>query len=352
MQANEELIAERDLTLQLERAQFLERLLVPNELRGHFFTPAPLVMVLDATTARIHWEVIAQSDLDDPSPDDSDDDAARNGTGIGIEGGGRPALLLGDVEELHPPTADELRITARNHHHRPDVCCGCWWSPTRRPTPPLPGARAEGEAVADLLEAFNTTWAHSENRISVERLIGPEMATRTEVLRRLMLRSYDVLHFAGHCSFDPEHPRACGWVFSNGQTLSAKELTRVDRVPAFVFSNVCESGITPDRSEEESAAMAPSFAESFFARGVANFVCTAWPVDDNAAVAFAQRLVRQPARRGDARRRSQRVHGERTPADAHRDATSSPRDRRDAGRRPHLGCVPALRRPAPPFPGS
>src|SRR5262249_26602068 len=58
----------------------------------------------------------------------------------------------------------------------------------------------------------------------------------------------------------------------------------------FVFSNACESGITPDRAEARTAALAPSFAEAFFARGVANFVCTAWPVNDRAARDFALRL--------------------------------------------------------------
>jgi hypothetical protein len=69
--------------------------------------------------------------------------------------------------------------------------------------------------------------------------------------------------------------------------LTANELTRIDRIPKFVFSNACESGITPDRSQERSVGLAPSFAEAFFARGVANFVCTAWPVDDFAARLFA-----------------------------------------------------------------
>src|SRR5918999_5020784 len=74
------------------------------------------------------------------------------------------------------------------------------------------------------------------------------------------------------------------------QRLSANELNRIDRVPKFVFSNACESGITPDRSRERSVDLAPSFAEAFFARGVANFVCTAWPVDDAAARVFALTL--------------------------------------------------------------
>jgi CHAT domain len=57
-----------------------------------------------------------------------------------------------------------------------------------------------------------------------------------------------------------------------------------------VFSNACESGVTPDRTGARSAALAPSFAESFFARGVSNFVCTAWPVDDQPAREFACRV--------------------------------------------------------------
>jgi hypothetical protein len=36
--------------------------------------------------------------------------------------------------------------------------------------------------------------------------------------------------------------------------------------------------------------LAPSFAEAFFQRGVANFVCTAWPVDDLASERFARTL--------------------------------------------------------------
>jgi len=68
------------------------------------------------------------------------------------------------------------------------------------------------------------------------------------------------------------------------------DLTNHER--RFIFSNACESGITPDRADKRAALIAPSFAEAFFARGVANFVCTAWPVDDTAALEFARRFYR------------------------------------------------------------
>src|SRR5690554_686158 len=102
-----------------------------------------------------------------------------------------------------------------------------------------------------------------------------------------MTRSYDVLHYSGHCVYEKDNPMASGWIFTGGERLTAHEIRRIDRVPAFVFSNACESGVTPDRSGNRSDALAPTFAETFFARGVSNFVCTAWPVADLAARDFA-----------------------------------------------------------------
>jgi hypothetical protein len=104
-----------------------------------------------------------------------------------------------------------------------------------------------------------------------------------------MGRSFDVLHFAGHCAYD-EDPRRSGWLFSGGKFITANELGRIDRVPKFVFSNACESGVTPDRSEMRSDQLAPSFAERFFERGITDFVCTAWPVEDLSARTFALTL--------------------------------------------------------------
>lgn len=62
-QANDELAAERSFGMQKERGRFLEELLIPDELRAQLYNNAPLVMLLDSTTARIHWEMIAQPEL-------------------------------------------------------------------------------------------------------------------------------------------------------------------------------------------------------------------------------------------------------------------------------------------------
>jgi pimeloyl-ACP methyl ester carboxylesterase len=288
MQANDELVGEDAPAMQLERGRFLEGLLIPNDLRRQLYSRAPLVLMLDATTARIHWEMVAQPEIT------ADTGGAR---GLDAEASLKDLYKEGFLGTTRGLTR-QLRTT---------------FAPPPEPPPPprrvlrilvvadpaadahLPGAQEEGVAVADLFESYNLVHQNDpeSSRVQVMRMFGPREATRTNVLRELMSRSYDVLHYAGHCVFQWDgDPEASGWVFNAGarELLSAFELNRIDRVPKFVFSNACESGITPDRSEERNAHLAPSFAEAFFNRGVSNFVCTAWPVDDLSARHFALTL--------------------------------------------------------------
>ncbi|MCB0183397.1 MAG: CHAT domain-containing protein, partial [Caldilineaceae bacterium] len=275
MDANDELAAESDASRQLRLGQFLHLLLIPQDLRDELTGSAPLIMLLDATTARIHWELLAQLEPLSAAYMEPTDEARQScflGAGRGFTRQLRTTFA--PPPEPPPPPKRILRVLVVAD---PAVDAH------------LPGAEEEGIAVADLFERFNLV-TDTPNRVEVMRLFGPREATRTSVLRHLMMRSYDVLHFAGHCVYDKENPTASGWIFSNGERLTANEFRRIDRVPKFIFSNACESGITPDRSGERAVALAPTLAESFFERGVSNFVCTAWPVDDRAARDFALTL--------------------------------------------------------------
>jgi pimeloyl-ACP methyl ester carboxylesterase len=275
--ANDELAGEWNARQQLQRGQFLEALLIPADLRPTLYTGAPVVLLLDSTTARIHWEMLAQTTVAlnaGTSEPGAEEDV--NFLGIGRSLTRQLRTTFAPPPEPPPPPRRRIRVLVvadpgDGQYH-------------------LPGAEEEGVEVADLFERFNRIYETSENRVEVVRLFGPRHATRTAVLRHLMLQSYDILHFAGHCSYDTNEPAASGWIFGDGKRLSANELKRIDRIPRFVFSNACESGLTPDRSGERNAKLAPSFAEEFFGRGVANFVCTAWPVDDLTARVFATKV--------------------------------------------------------------
>lgn len=266
--ANDELVAERDRSRQVERGQFLERLLFPADLRPTLSSGAPIVLLLDADTARIHWEMLAQSEIGQLAPDKHVE--AFLGTSRGVTRQLRTTFA--PPPQPMPPPQRTLRVLVVGDP---------------ADDAPLPGAQAEAQEVATLFEQFNQAYAGTGNSVQVVSLIGPGEATRTNVLSRLMLEPFDVMHYAGHCIFDTENPAASGWIFSGGTRITASELNRLDRVPRFVFSNACESGITPERADQRSVDLAPSFAEAFFGRGVANFVCTAWPVDDAAARQFA-----------------------------------------------------------------
>lgn len=291
MAANDELVEiasddglkEREKRSRLiKQGLFLERLLIPGELRSRLAGLAPLVLMLDSSTARIHWEMVAQPDplraLDCDEGSAESESNLLNVDFLGISRGLTRQLRtrFAPMPEPAPPPQRALRVLIVADPAYED---------------PLPGAQAEGLEVESLMKRFNDVWRErTRNRVDVRSLIGPGEAGRTNVLRELTLNQYDVLHFAGHCVYEKNDPSSSGWLFSGGERLTAHELGCLDRVPSFVFSNACESGITPDRADKRSADLAPSFAEAFFGRGVLNFVCTAWPVDDRAALEFALAL--------------------------------------------------------------
>jgi pimeloyl-ACP methyl ester carboxylesterase len=270
-EANDLLAGEVDGGRRRDRGRFLHNLLFPRDLREQLSGDAPVVMILDSTTARIHWELVARMPGSEPGADAANADSAFLGVSSGFTRQLRTTFA--PPPEPPPPPDRLIRVLvvadpAEDAH--------------------LPGAEEEGIEVANLFERLNAP--DRPAAVDVVRLFGPRRATRAEVMRHLITQHFHVLHFAGHCTYDKADPADSGWIFTGGARLTASELRRIDRVPEFIFSNACESGITPDRAGNRTAALAPSFAEAFFERGVSNFVCTAWPVNDRAARLFATRL--------------------------------------------------------------
>lgn len=273
---------------------FLQKLIVPRDFREQLSGREPLVLLVDSKTARIPWEMMSYPRGEDAEPG-------------GRSRGYSPGAFLGTARGL----TRQLRTT---------------FAPPPEPPPPthrklhvlivanpaadalLPGAEKEGVRLKEIFESFNEQQKSEDetkrNEVVVKTMLGPFEAKRYAVLKELMSKDYDVLHFAGHCRFLKDNPAKSGWIFSNDDVLSANELNRIDRVPRFVFSNACESGITSG----DTLSLAPSFAEAFFLRGVANFVCTAWPVNDQAALDFASELYESLLGVGDTHSTPLKMH--------------------------------------------
>jgi hypothetical protein len=154
------------------------------------------------------------------------------------------------------------------------------------PTRDLPGAAAEGTALAQRL---------SQGAVQPEVLAGRN-ATRSRILAALGTGEFDVLHFAGHAYFDADEPARGGLVCDGNEVLRGADLTRLGSLPALVFCNACEAARVrkrPTGSATRGWAVQRALsgiAEGFLAGGVANFIGTHWPVGDDAAYAFSLSL--------------------------------------------------------------
>ena len=159
------------------------------------------------------------------------------------------------------------------------------------PTLDLPGAVREGELVREVLA--------SQPGVRVDELAGEE-ATYTAIRAALRSGRYDVVHYAGHAFFDPID-RARSGILCHGRTvLSGNDLARLERLPALMFFNACESGrvrgasprVRSQGDRDRGAGTAgrietsAGFAETLLRAGVANYVGTYWPVEDASATTF------------------------------------------------------------------
>jgi CHAT domain-containing protein len=259
-----------------ELAALLTRVLLPREFREILGAERPLVFEVDRAMARVHWEMVA--DLDpgaSPQPIAVRRPVARQlrtayspaPAPARVEAGPIRALVIGDPDDAHP----------------------------------LPGARAEAEAVIRLLR---------ERGVEVTALVGApgdppdrrppdsEPARRLRALQLLVAGGFHLVHYAGHGSFDEQEPDRAGWLFSGG-LLTSRELESVDVAPALVVANACLSGLVapgapadgaPRDAAREAARLVPGLADEFFNRGVRDYVGTAWEVDDAGAILFATTL--------------------------------------------------------------
>lgn len=158
------------------------------------------------------------------------------------------------------------------------------------PTSDLAGARAEGH--------FLRTFLQTQRGIQITVRMQGE-ATRERLLEDFKSGSYDVVHYAGHGAFFPEHPGRSGLLCAGKKMLTGTDLSALGQLPMLVFFNACEVGRirglnTPAaRVSHRNGARKRNtdnvgVAEALLRGGVANYLGTYWPVGDDAAETFAK----------------------------------------------------------------
>jgi class 3 adenylate cyclase/CHAT domain-containing protein len=146
----------------------------------------------------------------------------------------------------------------------------------------LKASYSEGRSIRDELDKLS-------DYISANLKSGP---INTEYVSGKM-RSYDVLHYAGHADYDVNDPSNSGWLLSDGK-LTAREILDMaggKPMPSLVFSNACHSGQTEEWSITDGFGdEIYGLANAFLRSGVQHYIGTFWEVLDEPSELFAVRF--------------------------------------------------------------
>ncbi|MDY0001313.1 MAG: CHAT domain-containing protein [Polyangia bacterium] len=98
---------------------------------------------------------------------------------------------------------------------------------------------------------------------------------------RRSLKSYDIVHFAGHADYDPKEPGGAGWLLPDGK-LTAQEIAQLGTarpMPFLVFSNACQTGVEGPWERDRQGRVL-GLAGAFLLSGARFYVGTQWELVD------------------------------------------------------------------------
>lgn len=251
-------------------ARTLFQLMIPHDFKGPARQLGRLVLVLDALTANLPWELML---ADDP----------------GRRTGGEPrddvlplALQAAVVRQLSSST---YRTQVRASLAREALVIGnpslkgfdqafphTWVSP-------LPAAETEARAVATVLAGAGYV---------VEALVGDAQSAQL-VLGALYRQPWRIVHIAAHGIFDERHAdgrKRSGVVLSDGLLVTAAEIAAMEIVPELVFLNCCH--LAQVDTGRDANKLAASIARELIEIGVRCVVVAGWAVSDQSAMFFGQ----------------------------------------------------------------
>lgn len=146
-------------------------------------------------------------------------------------------------------------------------------------------------AGSEGLRLFQTMARLNQEEDMIDPCLDAEI-TPDEVKERI--KSYDVVHFAGHAEYssksDQSGPGQSGWKLADGNfTVSdIDKMASSSAMPALVFSNACQSARTDawerrEKTDEGSFGLANAFLRS----GVKHYLGAFWEIMDEPSSHFA-----------------------------------------------------------------
>ena len=236
-------------------------LLVPVEMEPFLGGTSDMVIELDSGTAALPWETLdtASSELTggDPRPWAIRSKLLRKLRTSEFRAQISDADADGSILVIGEPMVDETMY------------------------PALPGARAEGVAVAARLSGGPS----GVGATRVRALVSGNDDAR-DIINALFERPYRVVHVAGHGAPGDKG----GVVLSGGTFLGPAEVEAMRTVPELVFLNCCHLAARDPKTAltvYDRTGFAANIAESLIRIGVRCVIAAGWAVEDTPAEVFA-----------------------------------------------------------------
>ncbi|KDB53130.1 hypothetical protein X805_13020 [Sphaerotilus natans subsp. natans DSM 6575] len=254
-----------------ELGRTLFHLLVPPDFRETVRQLSRAVLVVDAHSAAVPWELLLADD---------------------------PALGLAEPLALRMPLVRQLASSGfrRQVRRSPGQAALIIGNPstltrsgqgTGDRLEPLPEAAEEAAQIHQLLQDCGHASA---------LLVGAQ-ASASRVLRQLHARPLHLLHVSAH-GLQPDGPDGrCGVMLSDDLMLTAIEIGAMDPVPELVFLNCCHLGRLDD-GRTTPAQRAASLAQTLIDIGVRCVLVAGWAVSDAGAAQFGGTFYRELLQNG------------------------------------------------------
>lgn len=150
-------------------------------------------------------------------------------------------------------------------------------------------AKGELESIEREFQAIGRSIDDSKHEMALKLLLTPE-ASKERLLSELESGKYQILHFAGHSTFDAQEANLSYLLLDEDRKLYTDEMARLSLAGKIrlVFLNSCSSG-----AFSESGMNSIGLANAFAFAGVPYVVGMLWEVSDQAAAVLATEFYRQ-----------------------------------------------------------
>ncbi len=279
-------------TLVRDMGKVMFRLIAPDRMR-EYLSNNPCSLTITTDDLELPWELMYDESLEGPASE----------AGLGFLCLQRPIarMPMGRAFPRQRPVArrtDKLRFLLI--HSDPDR-----------------NLMAAGSEVQKIKESLTSDQVGREN-VDVT-VLGPDDITGEALNRALLGGRYDVIHFAGHASFDEANPELSGLILKNHERFLSQKIQRFLEGQPLVFLNACQTGRTANSDAPQSVGEyfwrpAEGLASAFLYGGALGCVGSLWPVYDDPAAEFAIEFYKQALEGqmlGEAMRTARRVTRER-----------------------------------------